>query len=227
MKGFVGTKARKRRRNFFLLIIIIILVLIFYYFIPNLNNQSANLFPEDKILPDLSKDFSSLSDNVENLELIVFQKDQKIKFRDGQLNKTKFELKKTKEELEIIKKQFDTIKKEKDELISKSIKNENLTESKDFDLLKNQFSNLDKKNNKNKKIINDLKIQLDNLEEKLRNNKDIVLELSNENNILMQDLNLSFSKNKILTDTVNELNKKIENQIKAINKLKDISHHNR
>ena len=50
-----------------------------------------DLYPDDNIFPDLEKDTSIENTTIEDLQLLLFQKDQKIKFRDGQLNKLKKE----------------------------------------------------------------------------------------------------------------------------------------
>ena len=112
------------------------------------------------------------------------------------------------------------------DLIFKEKQSINLDQSKDFNLLKNKFSNLDKENSINVKTINELKIQLDNLVGKLANTKNISSQLSTKNNLLEKELSTLLSKNETFEDKINELNKKIENQIKEIKKLKDISHHN-
>ena len=76
------------------------------------------------------------------------------------------------------------------------------------------------------KTINELEIQLDNLVGKLANTKNISSQLSIKNNLLEKELSKSLSKNETFKDKINDLNEKIENQIKEIKKLKDTSHHN-
>ena len=93
MSGFVGSRARKRRRNIFLTLgfigIVILIILIF----PSLENTNSDIIPNDNIVPNVTEDLTSLASNIEELELNLFQKDQKIKFRDGQIKNLQVELK--------------------------------------------------------------------------------------------------------------------------------------
>ena len=96
MTGFVGSNARKRKRNFLLSIVVVIIIVIFYLIYPRLENINREIVPKDNITPDLSVYLTSLASSIEELELSLFQKEQKIKFRDGQIKKLEIELKETK-----------------------------------------------------------------------------------------------------------------------------------
>jgi len=91
MVGFVGSNARKRRRNFFSSIVLVILIVIFYLIYPRLENINREIVPKDNIIPDPSVDLTSVASSIEELELSLFQKDQKIKFRDDQIKKLEIE----------------------------------------------------------------------------------------------------------------------------------------
>ena len=67
-------------------------------------------FPDENLIPDPTEDLTSLASNIEDLELTVFQKDQKIKFRDGQINNLQIQLKDTKNQLQNTIKELDNIK---------------------------------------------------------------------------------------------------------------------
>ena len=95
MSGFVGSRARKRRRNIFFSICVIVLIIVIILSFPNFDTQNSQIIPNDNIVPDPTEELSSLASNVEELELNLFQKDQKIKFRDGQIKNLQTELKKT------------------------------------------------------------------------------------------------------------------------------------
>ena len=95
MSGFVGSRARKRRRNTLLSIGVIVLIVIIVLSFPNFETQNNEIIPNDNIVPDPTVELTSLASNVEELELNLFQKDQKIKFRDGQIKNLQTELKKT------------------------------------------------------------------------------------------------------------------------------------
>ena len=72
------------RRNSSLFLIII--------FFPRIDFNETNPEPEYAVLPEPDEEISSLSSKVEDLNLTNFQKDQKIKFRDGQINNLKEEI---------------------------------------------------------------------------------------------------------------------------------------
>ena len=89
MTGYIGSRAKKRRRNIFLLLSIFFICGLILLIIPQINFYENDPTPEDSILPKPGEEISSLSSKVEDLTLTIFQKDQKIKFRDGQINKLK------------------------------------------------------------------------------------------------------------------------------------------
>ena len=130
MSGFVGAQARRRRRNFLSFGFAILIILILIFPLTETNNE---IIQSSSIVPDPSKDLTSLASNIEELELNIFQKDQKIKFRDGQIKNLQIELKETKSqydtaiiELGKIKNDFNTLKSN----------NENLVESDKFKIYK-------------------------------------------------------------------------------------------
>ena len=92
MAGYIGSKARQRRRNFFLLLLVLLLLFLILIFFAQIDFNETNLEPEYDILPKPDEEISSLSSKVEDLNLTIFQKDQKIKFRDRQINNLKKEI---------------------------------------------------------------------------------------------------------------------------------------
>ncbi len=94
MVGFVGAQARRRRRNriFGFLLLLIIFVIVFY--LPSIDFTIEEKVLPDEILPDTVDDKSSLISEIEELKLEVFQKDQRIKFRDSQIKDLKEEINK-------------------------------------------------------------------------------------------------------------------------------------
>ena len=85
MVGFVGAQARRRRRNRIIFIIIGILIILMFFYLPSLDLTNE---PEDlpnEILPIENEDTTSLISDLEELKLDIFQKDQRIKFRDNQI----------------------------------------------------------------------------------------------------------------------------------------------
>ena len=124
MSGFVGSRARKRRRTIFLSLGFVILITIIFLIFPNIEHINSEIVPNDNIVPDPSEDLTSIASNIEELELNLFQKDQKIKFRDGQIKNLQSELKEVKLqydnailELSEIKNDLNTLSSNKENLV--------------------------------------------------------------------------------------------------------------
>ena len=64
-----------------------------YFYLPSLDLTTEEKELPDEILPDIVDDKSSLISEIEELKLEVFQKDQRIKFRDNQINDLRKEIK--------------------------------------------------------------------------------------------------------------------------------------
>ena len=225
MSGFVGFRARKRRRNYIVFTILIIIGLVIYFFFPSINTSKNIIIPEEKLLPEANEELSSLASRLEDLQLTVFQKNQKIKFRDDQINNLVNNLKKMKEDYKKINDKFYLLEKTYNELILDQSSTENLINVNEFNSLQDDFNNLSKLNNKNNKIINDLKNELSNIENSFSENKDSIKKFLNENNLLKRDIKSAIDKNKQLKDEIIILNKKITDKNEEIEKLKDVSHH--
>ena len=229
MSGFVGFRARKRRRNYIVFTILIIIGLVIYFFFPSINTSKNIIIPEEKLLPEANEELSSLASRLEDLQLTVFQKNQKIKFRDDQINNLVNNLKKMKEDYKKINDKFYLLEKKYNELILDKSATENLINVNEFNSLQDDFNNLNKLKDKNNKIINDLKNELRKIENSFSAsktaNKNSIKKILNENNLLKRDIESTFNKNKKLKDEINILNKKITDQNEEIEKLKDFSHH--
>ena len=229
MSGFVGSRARKRRRTIFLSLGFVILITIIFLIFPNIENINSEIVPNDNIVPDPSEDLTSIASNIEELELNLFQKDQKIKFRDGQIKNLQSELKEVKLqydnailELSEIKNVFNTLSSNK----------ENLVPSDKFKLLQDKFTKLNVENDKNISLIKNLNRQIDDHNTNLQSIDNKTDDLLNENIKLKKDNKSFFAKNIKLDNSVAELKQKIIEQqiiidsyLEEIKKLKDKSHH--
>ena len=80
MSGFVGSRARKRRRNILLTTGIAILIVVIFLIFPTFENNNSEIIPNDNIIPNPTEELTSLASSIEELELNLFQKDQKIKY---------------------------------------------------------------------------------------------------------------------------------------------------
>ena len=229
MSGFVGSRARKRRRNIFLSLGFVILISIIFLIFPNIENINSEIVPNDNIVPDPSEDLTSIASNIEELELNLFQKDQKIKFRDGQIKNLQSELKE-------VKLQYDNaileLSEIKNDLNTLSSNKENLVPSDKFNLLQDRFTKLNVENDKNISLIKNLNRQIDDHNINLQSIDNKTDDLLNENIKLKKDNKSFFAKNIKLDNNVAELKQKIIEQqiiidsyLEEIKKLKDKSHH--
>lgn len=229
MSGFVGSRARKRRRTIFLSLGFVILITIIFLIFPNIENINSEIVPNDNIVPDPSEDLTSIASNIEELELNLFQKDQKIKFRDGQIKNLQSELKE-------VKLQYDNtileLSEIKNDLNTLSSNKENLVPSDKFKLLQDKFTKLNVENDKNISLIKDLNRQIDDHNTNLQSVDNKTDDLLNENIKLKKDNKSFFAKNIKLDNSVAELKQKIIEQqiiidsyLEEIKKLKDKSHH--
>ena len=229
MSGFVGSRARKRRRNIFLSLGFVILITIIFLIFPNIENINSEIVPNDNIVPDPSEDLTSIASNIEELELNLFQKDQKIKFRDGQIKNLQTELKE-------VKLQYDNaileLSEIKNDLNTLSSNKENLVPSDKFNLLQDRFTKLNVENDKNISLIKNLNRQIDEHNTNLQSIDNKTDDLLNENNKLKKNNKTFFAKNIKLDNSVTELKQKIIEQqiiidsyLEEIKKLKDKSHH--
>jgi len=229
MSGFVGSRARKRRRTIFLSLGFVILITIIFLIFPNIENINSEIVPNDNIVPDPSEDLTSIASNIEELELNLFQKDQKIKFRDGQIKNLQSELKE-------VKLQYDNaileLSEIKNDLNTLSSNKENLVPSDKFKLLQDKFTKLNVENDKNISLIKNLNRQIDDHNNNLQFIDNKTDDLLNENIKLKKDNKSFFAKNIKLDNSVAELKQKIIEQqiiidsyLEEIKKLKDKSHH--
>ncbi len=222
MVGFVGAQARKRKRNriFFLIIILSIVFLVFY--LPTLDFSTEEKELPNEILPDLIDDKSSLISEIEELKLEVFQKDQRIKFRDNQINDLR-------EEVKDIKQSFTSLEMEYNKMMGNFSELEN-------NLSENSSENL----NETKKLrdkIKELNILIQNYKDQTTkltnevNNSISPEELQNiniENSILKNEIKLIKEKNLESESLLEELQNLIDEKQKEIDKLlylKDLGHH--
>ena len=229
MAGFVGSRARKRRRNIFLTLVFLVLIFSIFFMFPTFQLNVNDPIPDENLIPDPTEDLTSLASDIEDLELLVFQKDQKIKFRDGQINNLQTQLKDTKMQLEITIKELNKIS---DLYETLTLNNDNSVSSDELNILQDKFNALNKENEKNISKINDLNNQIKDLDNNLlsfdQNQKNVTV----ENQKLKNDNKVLFAKNLKLNETISNLENNINEQrieidmyLEQIKELKDKSHH--
>ena len=164
MSGFVGSRARKKRRNIFLTLVSLIIIGLIYFIFPTFQFNLNDPVPDENLIPDPTEDLTSLASEIEDLELTVFQKNQKIKFRDGQITNLQIQLKDTKAQLVNTIKQLDNIKGLYETISSN---NNDSVPLDDLKILKDKFNALNKENEKNILKINDLNNKIKDLDNNL------------------------------------------------------------
>ncbi len=229
MSGFVGSRARKKRRNIFLTLGFLIIIGLIYFIFPTFQFNLNDPFPDENLIPDPTEDLTSLASDIEDLELTVFQKDQKIKFRDGQIKNLQIKLKDAKTQLENTIKELDKVKALYETISSNNNDSVPLGELK---ILQDKFNALNKQNEKNISQIKDLNKQITDLDNNLLLVDENQKNASIENQKLKKDNKTLFTKNLKLNETISKLESKINEQsievemyLEQIKELNDKSHH--
>ena len=199
MDGYVGQRAKKRKRKFFLFFFLFVVFIVIFYFFPKLQLQKTPL--SDSLLPTKEDiDLNSISSTIEELELKNFDKEQKILFRDKNIEKLKDELKILSYKNTNLLKSVDNLKN----IINSLSNNDNLEEDKNKlneKIKKDHLSKIQKLKDdiaklqiKNKNILKEIEIhisQKNSKDDEFQNifNKNLKLKNLNEvNNIKIRDL---------------------------------------
>ena len=229
MSGFVGTRARKRRRNIFLSIIFFVIISVAYFIFPSFQMNTNVIVPDENIIPDPTEDLTSLASNIEDLELSLFQKDQKIKFRDGQIKNLKTELKNTQSQLDSAIIEFNDIKNDFNTL---STDNANLVSPNKLKSLQDKFTKLNVQNDNNITTIKKLNKKIDALNNYTFSIDEKTNDIQLENQKLKKDNKSLFAKNLKLENNITVLKERITQQkneielyLQQVKELKDRSHH--
>lgn len=190
MNGYIGQRAKRRKLNRYLFLIGIIL-LVSIYFSPSIKLEdtvpSNSLFPSKEEMTE-----SQSKESIDNLRLQIFDKEQKIFFRDNQIKKLKENINK----LNIEKKKLSNSIVELNNFINLDVLQNN---QKKIGVLEGGSNDLEQLNKK----IKDLSNENIKLKKSLKNN-------INDNNLLNQTIKIIESKNLKLNKEQDILNIKIE-----------------
>ena len=219
MVGFVGERARKKRRNTLIFLSILLIVVLYFFINPRI--QLNENIPTDDFLPKENEIIEpNFNSTIEELELKIFDKEQKIIFRDKQIKvfkedilNHKIEIKKLSKLVTNLEDQLKLDNREKDQI--KTINNDNskikLEAKQEIEKLNKTLFNI----NEEKKL--------------LQNN---LVDSNNENDVLLKEYKIISNKNiklnnqkKELQKQINELENLIEEQNLLIKVLQDTSHH--
>jgi len=205
MTGFIGIRAKRKRRNIIIFFILIIIFFLFFYIIPVF--KLTETIPSDTLLPGPDEAISSEILTIEELELKIFDRDQKIIFHNN-------ELKKIKEELKILvnenKQLSDSILDSKNQLSLTSSNNE------DFKNLNIQLEKIQKDNKKKLQRLNDIILNITNEKNDLIKDIEIV---SSEKELSKKEYKIMMKKNMQLISLKNSLEKKVKEQTNVIYEL--------
>ena len=219
MAGFVGERARKKRRNTLIFLSILLIVILYFFINPRI--QLNENIPTDDFLPKENEIIEPNFDStIEELELKIFDKEQKIIFRDKQIKvfkedilNHKIEIKKLSKLVTDLEDQLKLDNREKDQI--KTINN-------DIGKIKLEAKQEIEKLNKSLFNINE--------EKKLLQNS--LVDSNNENDVLLMEYKIISNKNiklnnqkKELQKQINQLENLIEEQNLLIKVLQDTSHH--
>ena len=219
MAGFVGERARKKRRNTLIFLSILLIVVLYFFINPRI--QLNENIPSDDFLPKENEIIEPNFDStIEELELKIFDKEQKIIFRDKQIKvfkedilNHKIEIKKLSKLVTDLEDQLKLDNREKDQI--KTINN-------DIGKIKLEAKQEIEKLNKSLFNINE--------EKKLLQNS--LVDSNNENDVLLREYKIISNKNiklnnqkKELQKQINQLENLIEEQNLLIKVLQDTSHH--
>lgn len=220
MAGYIGERARRKKRNTILFFILIGVIAIIFYFEPALKLKET--MPSDTLLPSEDEIQSpKLNSTIEELKLKIFDKEQKIIFRNKQIDNLKEEIRILSIQNQKLKKSFTQAKDDldtsfKDNKANVRIKKEFQENIQNINKKMNQISkekeNLFKDNILLKEMINNIKAENKTFAQEYKNLKNKNLNLKNSHDYL---------ENKIL-----ELEVLIEEQNLIIKVLQDTSHHN-
>ena len=219
MAGFVGERARKKRRNTLIFLSILLIVILYFFINPRI--QLNENIPTDDFLPKENEIIEPNFDStIEELELKIFDKEQKIIFRDKQIKvfkedilNHKIEIKKLSKLVTNLEDQLKLDNREKDQIktINNDISKIKLEAKQEIEKLNKTLFNI----NEEKKL--------------LQNN---LVDSNNENDVLLKEYKIISNKNiklnnqkKELQKQINELENLIEEQNLLIKVLQDTSHH--
>ena len=226
MSGYVGERARRKKRNIVIFFLLLIVLVLGIYIVPVF--RLNEIIPPGAFLPsDEEITTPQVNTTIEELEFKVFDKEQKIIFRNKQIEQLKTELK---------------ILVAENEQLSKLI----LDLNDQINLAANQIGEVKNVNFEIEKIKQDSKNEVKKLNDIIKNIKIEKNELvktkskiDSENNLLKKEYKSVVGKNLKLNNLENDLQKKInelknktieledliEEQNLIIKILEDTSHH--
>ena len=219
MAGFVGERARKKRRNTLIFLSILLIVILYFFINPRI--QLNENIPTDDFLPKENEIIEPNFDStIEELELKIFDKEQKIIFRDKQIKVFKEDILNHKIEIKKLSK------------LVTNLEDQLKLDNREKDQIKTINNDISKIKLEAKKEIEKLNKTLFNINEEKKLLQNSLVDSNNENDFLLKEYKTISNKNIKLNNQKKELQKKInefenliEEQNLLIKVLQDTSHH--
>lgn len=219
MAGFVGERARKKRRNTLIFLSILLIVILYFFINPRI--QLNENIPTDDFLPKENEIIEpNLDSTIEELELKIFDKEQKIIFRDKQIKVFKEDILNHKIEIKKLSK------------LVTNLEDQLKLDNREKDQIKTINNDISKIKLEAKQEIEKLNKTLFNINEEKKLLQNSLVDSNNENNVLLKEYKIISNKNIKLNNQKKELQKKInefenliEEQNLLIKVLQDTSHH--
>ena len=219
MAGFVGERARKKRRNTLIFLSILLIVILYFFINPRI--QLNENIPTDDFLPKENEIIEPNFDStIEELELKIFDKEQKIIFRDKQIKVFKEDILNHKIEIKKLSK------------LVKDLEDQLKLDNKEKDQIKTINNDISKIKLEAKQEIEKLNKTLFNINEEKKLLQNSLVDSNNKNDVLLKEYKIISNKNiklnnqkKELQKKINELENLIEEQNLLIKVLQDTSHH--
>ena len=219
MAGFVGERARKKRRNTLIFLSILLIVILYFFINPRI--QLNENIPTDDFLPKENEIIEPNFDStIEELELKIFDKEQKIIFRDKQIKVFKEDILNHKIEIKKLSK------------LVTNLEDQLKLDNREKDQIKTINNDISKIKLEAKQEIEKLNKTLFNINEEKKLLQNSLVDSNNENAILLKEYKIISNKNiklnnqkKELQKQINELENLIEEQNLLIKVLQDTSHH--
>ena len=219
MAGFVGERARKKRRNTLIFLSILLIVILYFFINPRI--QLNENIPTDDFLPKENEIIEPNFDStIEELELKIFDKEQKIIFRDKQIKVFKEDILNHKIEIKKLSK------------LVTDLEDQLKLDNREKDKIKTINNDISKIKLEAKQEIEKLNKTLFNINEEKKLLQNSLVDSNNENDFLLKEYKTISNKNIKLNNQKKELQKKInefenliEEQNLLIKVLQDTSHH--
>ena len=219
MAGFVGERARKKRRNTLIFLSILLIVILYFFINPRI--QLNENIPTDDFLPKENEIIEPNFDStIEELELKIFDKEQKIIFRDKQIKVFKEDILNHKIEIKKLSK------------LVTNLEDQLKLDNREKDQIKTINNDISKIKLEAKQEIEKLNKTLFNINEEKKLLQNSLVDSDNENDVLLKEYKIISNKNiklnnqkKELQKKINELENLIEEQNLLIKVLQDTSHH--